>query len=166
VFDLAQAAPPAHHYTAWEDLGYALLLSGIAFLVLCYWFAFKIKAKCMVIGSTTNEPCDLNATVVLGCKRHHRRLKPVAWIRHLGAARWLDPWLYRFHIVPPSFAPMPKPVARPAPAGTVLTITATTVAQVPAQAGGMSTELQVAIWSLAVGVIQAVTGLIALAATA
>jgi len=39
---------------------------------------------------------------------------PEAGVRHMGAASRLDPCLYRLHIVPPSFAPMPMPaVAAP-----------------------------------------------------
>jgi hypothetical protein len=158
VLVLAEAAPAAHHYTAWENLGYALLLFGAVCLFVCYRFAFKIKAKCMVIGNTTKRPCKRDASVVLGCQ-DHRWDKPVAWFRHLGAASWLDPWLNRFHIVPPSFAPVPMPVVETAPAGNLLTVMA--VAPV-AQSNRMSRDLKVACWSLVCGIVQATTGIIAL----
>ncbi len=164
---IAEVAPPAHHYSAWENLGYAFLLSGVAFLFLFYWFGFKIKAKCMVIGSSTRRPCKNDATVVLGCKRRHRLHKPVAWIRHLGAARWLDPWLYRVHIVPPSFTPVKVPlpplsVAPTSSRGAVAVMARPEVSEVDPLRTGMSAELKIAVWSLVFAVIQAGTGVIAL----
>jgi hypothetical protein len=90
VLVIAAASSPVPHNTIWENVGLVLLLTGAALIYLCYRFAFKIKAKCLVIGSTTNALCPLDGSVVLGCKRHHRWRKPVAWIRHLGGAKWLD----------------------------------------------------------------------------
>jgi hypothetical protein len=159
VLVFAEAAPVAHHYTAWEHLGYALLVSGALFLIACYWVGFRMKAKCLVVGSTTNRPCDRDGNVVLGCWQH-RWQKPVAWIRHLGAARWLDPWLYRLHKVPYSFMPMPMPVIKAGRAGNLLTVAA--LAQPPAQSGRMSKELKVASWSLVCAVVQAATGIVTL----
>jgi hypothetical protein len=155
---LAQAAPPAHPYTGWENLGYALLLSGALFLYACFWIGFRMKAKCLVVGSTTNRPCDRDAKVVLGCYQHKMQ-KPVAWIRHLGAASWLDPWLYRLHKVPYSFTPMPMPVIPATLGGTLLAVNPTSATSVRA---GMSTELKVASWSLFFGIIQALSGIISL----
>jgi hypothetical protein len=159
VFVLAEAAPSAHHYTAWENLGYVLLVSGALFIYVCYWIGFRMKAKCLVIGSTTNRPCDRDAKVVLGCWQHKKQ-KPVAWIRHLGAASWLDPWLYWLHKVPYSFTPMPMPVVRAVPVGSLLTATAASPA--PVRARRMSLELKLASWSLAFGIVQAVSGIISL----
>jgi hypothetical protein len=152
---LAVDPQPVRHYTVWENIGYGFLLSGIIFLVLCYWLGFKIKAKCLVIGSTTKKPCPNDGTVVLGCRRHHRWKKPVAWVRHMGAASWLDPWLYRLNIVPPSFAPMPMPaVAAP---------TAEAPSAPPGTPGSrMTLEAKIAVCSLVFGIIQAGTGVIAL----
>ena len=80
---------------------------------------------------------------------------PEAGVRHMGAASRLDPCLYRLHIVPPSFAPMPMPaVAAP-------------VAEAPgtplATPGPrMALEARIAVWALIFGIIQAGTGVIAL----
>jgi hypothetical protein len=156
VHFLAVDAQPAHHYTLWENIGYSLFFLALISFVLAYWLLFKVKAKCLVIGRTTKRRCDRDATVVLGCRQHHKWKKPVAWIRHLGAARWLDPWLYRLHIEPPSFAPMPTPAVRAAPAG---------VAPKPSSgtpASGMTMEAKIGLWALAVGIVQAGTAIIAL----
>lgn len=147
-------ATTVHDYTVWENIGYSLLLSSFIFVGLGYWLGFKVTAKCLVIGGSTGRPCLNNAKVVLGCHKH-RRTKAVAWVRHLGAAKWLDPLLYRFHIVPPSFAPMPIPVVQSssaAPPATPPTRPSTR----------MTLEARLAMWSLTFGIIQAGTGIIAL----
>jgi len=144
-----------HHYTAWENIGYGLLTLAIISLVLCYRLGFKVKAKCLVIGSTTRKPCPNDGTVILGCRQHHRWKKPVAWVRHMGAASWLDPWLYRLHIGPPSFAPMPMPAVAAPVAETPSTPLATPGPR-------MALEARIAAWALVVGIIQAGTGVIAL----
>lgn len=156
---LTQAAPPAPHYTAWENLGYSLLVLGAVSLYVCYRFAFKTKAKCMVVGTTTRRPCKRDASVLLGCQDHRWR-KPVAWLRHVGGANWLDPWLNRFHIVPPSFTPVATPVAHTAPPGNTLTVTAPPQAET--RNAKMSRDFKVACWSLGFSIVQAATGVIAL----
>jgi len=152
---LAVDPQPVHHYTAGESIGLWLLILTSIPLYLCYHLGFKIKAKCLVIGSTTKKPCQNDGTVVLGCRLHHRWKKPVAWVRHMGAASWLDPWLYRLHIVPPSFAPMPIPTV-----ATPITEAPSTPLVTPGSR--MKLEARIAAWALVFGIIQAGTGVIAL----
>lgn len=144
---------PAYHYTAWDYAGSFLLLSGAVFAYLCYRIGFKVKAKCMVIGSTTQRACKKDGKVILGC-HHHRWQKPVAWIRRLGAAARLDPWLYRLHITPPSFAPMTAPVQQ--------TLAAGPAESAPSFDSKMTRDAWIAVWSLILALIQAVTGIVAL----
>lgn len=151
---LAIDSPPVHHYTTLDYIGGSLILLALVSAFVVYRAGFKVKAKCLVIGRTTRTPCKNGGSVILGC-RHHRWQKPVAWIRHLGADNRLDPWLYRLHIVPPSFAPMPVPVVQRAP-------TAAEEASPLTPDPKMTREVRIAIWSLFVGIIQAVTGIMAL----
>ena len=152
---LAVDPQPVQHYTVWEHLGYGLLLSGIGCLYLCYRLGFKVKAHCLVVGSASKKPCPKKGTVVLGCQ-HHKWKKPIAWLRHLGAAAWLDPWLYRLHVVPPSFAPMPMPTVQAGSAG------AAPSENLARPGSRMTLEVRIAMWALVFAIIQASTGVIAL----
>ncbi|MFD6664643.1 hypothetical protein ACFWDK_20030 [Micromonospora chalcea] len=147
---------PAHQPSFWENVGGLLLLSAIAFLSACYWFGFKVNAKCLVIAKTTQKPCMKDGKVLVGC-RHHKWKKTVAWIRHMGASRSLDPWFYRLHMVPPSFAPMPMPAVVPASPAQV----SGAAPEVPGRR--MTREARFAMWSLIFGILQAGTGIVALA---
>jgi hypothetical protein len=150
--------PPAHHYTVWENIGYSLLTLAAACAILCYWIGFRVEAQCLVIGKTTGKPCENYGKVILGCPRHHRWKKPVAWIRYLGAANRLDPWLLRLHIRPPSFAPIPTPIAQRSP-------TTTQGAVAPATPDSkMTREARLAVWGLGLAFIQTATGIITLVA--
>jgi hypothetical protein len=144
-------------YTFWENVAGVLTLSALLCLGLFYLVGFKLRAKCLVIGKTTKKPCPRDGSVVLGCRQAHKWKKPVAWIRHMGAARWLDPWLYRLHIVPPSFAPMPMPTVEAVAAGAA----PSSPLEVPGSR--MTMEAKVAIWSLIFAIIQTFLAAISLA---
>jgi hypothetical protein len=150
---------PVQQNTVWENIGLILLLLACACGYVCYRLGFKVKAKCLVIGKTTKRPCPNDSKVILGCDKHHKWKKPWAWLRHLGAAPLLDPWFYRLHVVPPSFAPMPMPVV-PAPSASG----ASSPAQPESLAPGtrMTREVRIALWALVFAIIQASTGIIAL----
>ncbi|WP_091082564.1 hypothetical protein [Micromonospora nigra] len=147
---------PVAQPTFWENVVCILFFSSIGVLYVCYYFGFRIDAKCLVITKTTRRPCMKDGKVLVGCPKHKRQ-KTVAWVRHLGAASWLDPWLHRLHIVPPSFAPVPSPPTPPAVQG----VASPVVTQTPGRR--MALEARIALWALGFGVLQAVTALVALA---
>ncbi|MFC7547182.1 hypothetical protein [Plantactinospora sp. GCM10030261] len=152
---LAAATEPVREPTFWENVGCIMLCSAALFLFICYWFGFKLEAKCLVIGKRTGKPCMKNGKVVVGCQVHKWQ-KLVAWIRHLGAASWLDRLLYRLHVVPPSFAPLPVPSVHLPPDEAIPRST-------PVAPGRkMTLEARIALWALAVGSIQTVVAIIAL----
>ncbi|MBM0232492.1 hypothetical protein JNW91_11815 [Micromonospora sp. STR1_7] len=124
-------------------------------LYVCYYFGFRINAKCLVLTKTTRKPCARDGKVLVGC-RQHKRQKTVAWIRAMGAANWLDPWFYRLHIVPPSFASLPT-----SPAPVAHQVTSPAAVETPGRR--ITVEARIALWALAFSVLQAFTALIALA---
>lgn len=154
--NLVAATEPVRDPTFWENVGCIMLCSAALFLFICYWFGFKLEARCLVIGKRTGKPCMRNGKVVVGCQVHKWQ-KLVAWIRHLGAASWLDRALYRLHVVPPSFAPLPVPSVS-LPPGEEATRGSTPIA--PGRK--MTVEARIAFWALAVGSIQTVVAIIAL----
>ncbi|WP_212987248.1 hypothetical protein [Actinoplanes auranticolor] len=156
---LAVEPSPVHEYTVWDNIGYSLLLLAFLTAWLCYWVGFKVKAKCLVVDESTQKPCTEDARVILGCEELHKWKKPWAWLRHLGAASWLDRWCNRLHIVPPSFAPMPMPRVATAPAS----FPAAPQPQTPGTK--MTREARIAVWALIFAIIQAGTGIIALVAS-
>ncbi|WP_328341256.1 hypothetical protein [Micromonospora sp. NBC_00421] len=111
---LAASPEPVGQPTFWENVVCILFWSAALFLYVCYYFGFRIEAKCLVITKTTRKPCAKDGKILVGCQRHKRQ-KLVAWVRHMGAAKWIDPWLYRLHMVPPSFAPLPRSTRRRQP---------------------------------------------------
>lgn len=156
VLLVAANPEPVAQPTFWENVGGFLFLSAVALLYVCYYFGFRIDAKCLVLTKTTRKPCARDGKILVGC-RQHKRQKMVAWVRHLGAASWLDPWFYRLHIVPPSFAPLP---ISPAPAA-AHSVASPAVTETPSRR--MTVEARIALWALAFGVLQAFTALVALA---
>lgn len=139
----------------WENVVCILFWSAVLFLYVCYYFGFRIEAKCLVITKTTRKPCAKDGKILVGCRRHQRQ-KLVAWVRHLGAANWIDPWLYRLHIVPPSFAPLP---IHPAQA-TARSVASPVATATPGRR--MTIEARIALWALAFAILQAITALVAL----
>ncbi|MEV5768959.1 hypothetical protein AB0L34_30990 [Micromonospora sp. NPDC052213] len=152
---LAANSEPAHQPTFWENVVCVLFWSTALFLYICYYFGFRIDAKCLVLGRTTKKPCMNDGKVIVGC-RLHKRQKIVAWVRHMGAARWLDPWLHRLHIVPPSFAQLPIHVAQATPQS----VASPLATSVPGKR--MTVEARIALWALAFGILQAITAVVAL----
>ena len=153
--ELLLAPAPAAQYTAWDYVGSALLFTAAACFYLCYRLGFKIEAECRIIPKNGYKPCTTAARVVLGCDEH-RWAKPVAWIRHMGAASRLDPFLYRLHITPPRFEPLVIPPAPPGPS----VKSADGVA--PTKPLKAPLEVRVAIWSLVFAIVQAACGVVAL----
>ncbi|MEV4387911.1 hypothetical protein AB0J68_19710 [Micromonospora sp. NPDC049580] len=149
---------PAAQPTFWENVVCLLFVSSVGLLYVCYYFGFRINAKCLVLTKSTRKPCARDGKILVGC-RQHKRQKTVAWIRHMGAASWLDPWFYRMHIIPPSFASLPS---APAPAPAVAhQVTSPVVAETPGRR--LTVEARIALWALAFSVLQAFTALVALA---
>ncbi len=153
---LAANSEPVPQSTFWENVVCILFWSAILFLYVCYYFGFRIDAKCLVVTKTTRKPCTKDGKILVGC-RQHKRQKLVAWVRHMGAASWLDPWLYRMHIVPPSFAPLPMHPAQ----ATAQSVAPPMVTETPGRR--MTLEARIALWALAFGILQAITALVALA---
>lgn len=153
---LATNPPPLHHYTVWQNIGYSLLSLAVICAILFYWIGFRVEAKCLVLGKTTKRPCEKFGKVILGCPQYHRWKKPVAWIRYLGAAKRLDPWLLRLHITPPSFAPMPTPAVERPPT------TKQGAAELPVPNSRMTREARIAAWGLFLAIIQTGTGILSL----
>ncbi|MCZ7373281.1 hypothetical protein [Micromonospora sp. WMMC250] len=153
---LAANPEPVAQPTFWENLVCILFCSAALFLYVCYYFGFKIDAQCLVLTKTTRKPCTKDGKILVGC-RQHKRQKLVAWVRHLGAAGWLDPWLYRLHIVPPAFAPPPL---QPAPA-VAHSVAPLVVPETPSKR--MTFEARIALCALTLAVLQTITALLALA---
>ncbi|MFI6162932.1 hypothetical protein ACIA59_23650 [Micromonospora haikouensis] len=141
--------------TFWENVVCILFFSAVGLLYVCYYFGFRIDAKCLVLTKTTRKPCARDGKILIGCQQHKRQ-KVVAWIRHMGAASWLDPLLYRLHIVPPSFASLPIPPAR----ATAQSVTSPGVTETPGRR--MTIEARIALWALAFAIVQAITAIVAL----
>ncbi|MFV2103175.1 hypothetical protein [Micromonospora sp. LOL_024] len=153
---LAANSEPAAQPTFWDNVVCILFCSAGLFLYVCYYFGFRINAKCLVLAKTTRKPCTKDGKILVGCQQHGRQ-KIVAWVRHLGAASWLDPWLYRLHIVPPSFAPLPLHPAQAAAPSVALPVASETPGK------RMTLEARIALCALALTVLQAITALLALA---
>ncbi|MDG4760512.1 hypothetical protein [Micromonospora sp. WMMD710] len=153
---LTANSEPVAQPTFWDNVACIMFGSASLLLYLCYYFGFSINAQCLVLTKTTRKPRTKDGKILVSCRQHGRQ-KVVAWVRHLGAASWLDPWLHRLHIVLPSFAPLPLYPAQ----ATAPSVAPPVTSETPGKR--MTLEARIALCALTLGVLQTITALLALA---